>query len=195
VLSGCCHRKNQNRPRPNGRAREWIIERCVEQDGYHADSPDRSNRRPYPPKGKREHRKPHWQSPFRSPLQPIAVCLIDDGSGVKCGEGRIDPTPTPHAPANPGMSSYHMQRRDKKLNAPCSQGLRRESRRRCCKSHNQREKSSAKPIRRPARDALTTTAVSSTAEIPRKVYEFRPSWSERNSAMGRIVSTKAAKWV
>ncbi len=33
-------------------------------------------------------------------------------------------------------------------------------------------KNFSEAIKRPPRDALTTTAVSNTAEIPRKVYEF-----------------------
>ena len=55
---GCSHRKDQDRPCPNRGTREWIVERSVNQDSDHANSPDGTNRRPQPPKGERKHGEP-----------------------------------------------------------------------------------------------------------------------------------------
>ena len=174
----------------------------MDQDGEHADSPDRSNRRPYPPKCEREHGEPDRQTPFRSPLQPIAMGLVYDGSRVECGEGGITAGQQPSPQPIQGRAAIMCRVESGELKAPCGQGLRRKSRRRCFKSYNQRQnalwrlptpgpqtgffgqlctfckcdrsktpRTSAKPIKSPPREALTTTAVSNTAETPRKVYD------------------------
>ncbi len=103
VLGGGCHRKNQERPRPNRRTRKWIIERRMDQDSDHADSPDRANRRPDRPEGQRKHSRANRQAPFSSPLQPVRMCLIHNSSRIERGKGGICRRPTPQPPANPGM--------------------------------------------------------------------------------------------